>query len=201
MTAAALYSVYFRPWLQILGRSAGRFVDFCRICGNECRRGDVPVYTRQTPQPVDGGWHFAAHSRGLSQIPKRKRFFLCFLFLQFSFLFLSSLHFFSGAPQITEASILFLLLFYLFFCSSLAGSKEWMITILFLFIFVCVITRVGSGMRRPSWNKSQAIQQVISLKALLEPCDDSGAGALRKVVVSPRVSFSLVILLLRTFLT
>ncbi|XP_061376204.1 protein TIFY 4B-like isoform X2 [Gastrolobium bilobum] len=28
------------------------------------------------------------------------------------------------------------------------------------------------GMRRPSWNKSQAIQQVISLKALLEPADD-----------------------------
>ncbi|WJX20898.1 Protein TIFY 4B-like isoform X1, variant 2 [Trifolium repens] len=28
------------------------------------------------------------------------------------------------------------------------------------------------GMRRPSWNKSQAIQQVISLKALLEPTDD-----------------------------
>ncbi|XP_045821328.1 protein TIFY 4A-like isoform X2 [Trifolium pratense] len=28
------------------------------------------------------------------------------------------------------------------------------------------------GMRRPSWNKSQAIQQVISLKALLEPTAD-----------------------------
>ncbi|XP_062108296.1 protein TIFY 4B-like [Humulus lupulus] len=41
------------------------------------------------------------------------------------------------------------------------------------------------GMRRPSWNKSQAIQQVISLKALLEPCDDSGAGDIRKVVASP----------------
>ena len=41
-------------------------------------------------------------------------------------------------------------------------------------------------MRRPSWNKSQAIQQVISLKALLEPCDDSGAGALRKIVASPQ---------------
>ncbi|XP_024028836.1 protein TIFY 4B isoform X1 [Morus notabilis] len=40
------------------------------------------------------------------------------------------------------------------------------------------------GMRRPSWNKSQAIQQVISLKALLEPCDDSGAGALRRIVAS-----------------
>ncbi|KAJ7979985.1 protein TIFY 4B-like isoform X1 [Quillaja saponaria] len=38
------------------------------------------------------------------------------------------------------------------------------------------------GMRRPSWNKSQAIQQVISLKALLEPAnEDSGAGTLRKV--------------------
>ncbi|XP_022930463.1 protein TIFY 4B-like isoform X2 [Cucurbita moschata] len=44
------------------------------------------------------------------------------------------------------------------------------------------------GMRRPSWNKSQAIQQVICLKALLEPCDDSGASALRKVAVSPRVN-------------
>ncbi|KAF8369491.1 hypothetical protein HHK36_012696 [Tetracentron sinense] len=32
------------------------------------------------------------------------------------------------------------------------------------------------GMRRPSWNKSQAIQQVISLKALLETRMDSGAG-------------------------
>ncbi|XP_073109728.1 protein TIFY 4B isoform X3 [Elaeis guineensis] len=30
------------------------------------------------------------------------------------------------------------------------------------------------GMRRPSWNKSQAIQQVISLKALLEGRPDSG---------------------------
>ncbi|XP_021290190.1 protein TIFY 4B-like isoform X3 [Herrania umbratica] len=41
------------------------------------------------------------------------------------------------------------------------------------------------GMRRPSWNKSQAIQQVISLKALLESNDDSGAGAIRKILVSP----------------
>lgn len=64
-----------------------------------------------------------------------------------------------------------------------------------------MLTRVGSGMRRPSWNKSQAIQQVISLKALLEPCDDSGAGALRKVVVSPRVSFGLIIFLVGLFLT
>lgn len=40
-------------------------------------------------------------------------------------------------------------------------------------------------MRRPSWNKSQAIQQVISLKALLEPNEDSGAGVLRKIVASP----------------
>ncbi|KAI4345687.1 hypothetical protein L6164_012787 [Bauhinia variegata] len=38
------------------------------------------------------------------------------------------------------------------------------------------------GMRRPSWNKSQAIQQVISLKALLEPTDDdSDAGTFRKI--------------------
>lgn len=48
-----------------------------------------------------------------------------------------------------------------------------------------MITRVRTGMRRPSWNKSQAIQQVISLKALLEPSDDSGAGALRRIVASP----------------
>nr|VDD55001.1 unnamed protein product [Brassica oleracea] len=41
------------------------------------------------------------------------------------------------------------------------------------------------GMRRPSWNKSQAIQQVLSLKALFEPGDDSGAGILRKILVSP----------------
>lgn len=41
------------------------------------------------------------------------------------------------------------------------------------------------GMRRPSWNKSQAIQQVISLKALFESSDDSGAGALPKIIVSP----------------
>lgn len=47
------------------------------------------------------------------------------------------------------------------------------------------LTRVVTGMRRPSWNKSQAIQQVISLKALLETTDDSGAGALRKILVSP----------------
>nr|XP_011462455.1 PREDICTED: protein TIFY 4B-like isoform X2 [Fragaria vesca subsp. vesca] len=41
------------------------------------------------------------------------------------------------------------------------------------------------GMRRPSWNKSQAIQQVISLKALLEPNDESSAGVLRKIVGPP----------------
>ncbi|KAE9589033.1 putative transcription factor TIFY family [Lupinus albus] len=34
------------------------------------------------------------------------------------------------------------------------------------------------GMRRPSWNKSQAIQQVISLKALLEPSSDHHSSAL-----------------------
>ncbi|XP_039066876.1 protein TIFY 4B-like isoform X2 [Hibiscus syriacus] len=41
------------------------------------------------------------------------------------------------------------------------------------------------GMRRPSWNKSQAIQQVISLKALLENNEDSTACALRKIVLCP----------------
>ncbi|XP_042468263.1 protein TIFY 4B-like isoform X3 [Zingiber officinale] len=45
----------------------------------------------------------------------------------------------------------------------------------------------AKGMRRPSWNKSQAIQQVISLKALLEGrpgCNDCPAGGeiLRKYV-------------------
>ncbi|XP_034685954.1 protein TIFY 4B-like isoform X1 [Vitis riparia] len=41
------------------------------------------------------------------------------------------------------------------------------------------------GMRRPSWNKSQAIQQVISLKSLLETSEGSGAGVLRKIIDSP----------------
>uniref|UniRef100_A0A6V7QX71 Protein TIFY n=1 Tax=Ananas comosus var. bracteatus TaxID=296719 RepID=A0A6V7QX71_ANACO len=36
------------------------------------------------------------------------------------------------------------------------------------------------GMRRPSWNKSQAIQQVISLKALLEGRPDSATTATRQ---------------------
>lgn len=48
---------------------------------------------------------------------------------------------------------------------------------------------VRTGMRRPSWNKSQAIQQVISLKALLEPCDDDDVSAthnLRRRVVPPQ---------------
>jgi hypothetical protein len=53
------------------------------------------------------------------------------------------------------------------------------------------------GMRRPSWNKSQAIQQVLSLKALYEPGDDSGAGIFRKILVSqpvnpPRVTTTLI---------
>ncbi|XP_075100238.1 protein TIFY 4B isoform X2 [Nicotiana tabacum] len=37
------------------------------------------------------------------------------------------------------------------------------------------------GMRRPSWNKSQAIQQVISLKALLETTPDSDTSPRRKL--------------------
>lgn len=40
-----------------------------------------------------------------------------------------------------------------------------------------------TGMRKPSWNKSQAIQQVISLKALLEPDTDAGS---RKKLHIPR---------------
>ncbi|KAL6956399.1 Protein TIFY 4B-like isoform X1 [Sarracenia purpurea var. burkii] len=39
------------------------------------------------------------------------------------------------------------------------------------------------GMRRPSWNKSQAIQQVISLKTLLETSPDSDAGARKKLYI------------------
>ncbi|RWW11479.1 hypothetical protein GW17_00024909 [Ensete ventricosum] len=47
----------------------------------------------------------------------------------------------------------------------------------------------AKGMRRPSWNKSQAIQQVISLKALLEGrpgCDDgpAGGGIVQKLLTS-----------------
>ncbi|KAI3526703.1 hypothetical protein L1887_05965 [Cichorium endivia] len=41
------------------------------------------------------------------------------------------------------------------------------------------------GMRRPSWNKSQAIQQVIMLKALLEPAPDYGDGS-RKLYITSR---------------
>ncbi|CAH9093655.1 unnamed protein product [Cuscuta europaea] len=41
------------------------------------------------------------------------------------------------------------------------------------------------GMRRPSWNKSQAIQQVISLKALLEPSSDSDVGGSKLLRISP----------------
>ncbi|XP_048497329.1 protein TIFY 4B isoform X3 [Beta vulgaris subsp. vulgaris] len=42
------------------------------------------------------------------------------------------------------------------------------------------------GMRRPSWNKSQAIQQVISLKSLLEPSPSpSNAAVLKSAVVRP----------------
>lgn len=43
------------------------------------------------------------------------------------------------------------------------------------------------GMRRPSWNKSQAIQQVISLKTLLESRPDSGdaAAGIRQKIAPP----------------
>ncbi|XP_073054169.1 protein TIFY 4B-like isoform X1 [Primulina eburnea] len=37
------------------------------------------------------------------------------------------------------------------------------------------------GMRRPSWNKSQAIQQVIMLKALLETTEDSDSNYRKKL--------------------
>ncbi|XP_051141866.1 protein TIFY 4B-like isoform X2 [Andrographis paniculata] len=40
------------------------------------------------------------------------------------------------------------------------------------------------GMRRPSWNKSQAIQQVIMLKKLLEASPDSGASSRKKLRIS-----------------
>ncbi|XP_051118646.1 protein TIFY 4B-like isoform X2 [Andrographis paniculata] len=42
------------------------------------------------------------------------------------------------------------------------------------------------GMRRPSWNKSQAIQQVIMLKALLETTPDSDAGSRRRRRITRR---------------
>ncbi|CAO2833726.1 unnamed protein product [Amaranthus hypochondriacus] len=44
------------------------------------------------------------------------------------------------------------------------------------------------GMRRPSWNKSQAIQQVISLKSLLEPSPPnnySNSASLKSAVLRP----------------
>ncbi|XP_022758283.1 protein TIFY 4B-like isoform X2 [Durio zibethinus] len=41
------------------------------------------------------------------------------------------------------------------------------------------------GMRRPSWNKSQAIQQVISLKTLLETTSDWDAVEARKKLYTP----------------
>ncbi|XWS31523.1 hypothetical protein CRYUN_Cryun23aG0083800 [Craigia yunnanensis] len=41
------------------------------------------------------------------------------------------------------------------------------------------------GMRRPSWNKSQAIQQVISLKTLLETTSDLEAVEARKKLYNP----------------
>lgn len=43
-----------------------------------------------------------------------------------------------------------------------------------------------TGMRRPSWNKSQAIQQVISLKALLETSSDYEATEAPKKLHIPR---------------
>lgn len=42
------------------------------------------------------------------------------------------------------------------------------------------------GMRRPSWNKSQAIQQVISLKTLFESPADAEAAEARKKLCIPR---------------
>ncbi|KAM7258716.1 hypothetical protein ACFE04_014457 [Oxalis oulophora] len=51
------------------------------------------------------------------------------------------------------------------------------------------------GMRRPSWNKSQAIQQVIALKALLEPSEEFCSGALplkkKRILVMQNSSDSL----------
>lgn len=47
----------------------------------------------------------------------------------------------------------------------------------------------GTGMRRPSWNKSQAIQQVISLKALLEDRSDPDyPSASARIARKPRSS-------------
>lgn len=49
---------------------------------------------------------------------------------------------------------------------------------------------IEKGMRRPSWNKSQAIQQVISLKALLETTPDSDTGPRKKLHI-PRPDTSI----------
>lgn len=61
----------------------------------------------------------------------------------------------------------------------------------FIGVLVCVCVCVfldglfdaDTGMRRPSWNKSQAIQQVVMLKALLEPTPDSD-GCRRKLHIT-----------------
>ncbi|KAF8392325.1 hypothetical protein HHK36_022667 [Tetracentron sinense] len=46
------------------------------------------------------------------------------------------------------------------------------------------------GMRRPSWNKSQAIEQVISLKNLLETKTDSRTGASASAGTRQEISFA-----------
>ncbi|XWS36340.1 hypothetical protein CRYUN_Cryun20dG0076700 [Craigia yunnanensis] len=51
--------------------------------------------------------------------------------------------------------------------------------------FVSIFFSLLVGMRRPSWNKSQAIQQVISLKTLLEPTTDSDAVEASKKLCIP----------------
>ncbi|VFQ97165.1 unnamed protein product [Cuscuta campestris] len=49
----------------------------------------------------------------------------------------------------------------------------------------CRLYLKKNGMRRPSWNKSQAIQQVISLKRLREPSPDSHSGASKRLYIPP----------------
>lgn len=57
---------------------------------------------------------------------------------------------------------------------------RWCLSI-YLFIYIVFPVFFGSGMRRPSWNKSQAIQQVIMMKRLFEGTPDSDAGSQRRL--------------------
>lgn len=77
--------------------------------------------------------------------------------------------------------------FYFYFnFTSLLDFRNWKLCDFFLRRKESDTWMIFTGMRRPSWNKSQAIQQVISLKSLLEPSPSpSNAAVLKSAVVRP----------------